>query len=34
MSLKNIIRRVLKEQEEEWADVSPEYYIDLLKYVP
>lgn len=33
MSLKNIIRRVLKEQEEEWVDVSPEYYIDLLKYV-
>ena len=33
MSLKNIIRRVLKEQEEEWADISPEYYIDLLKYV-
>lgn len=33
MSLKNIIRKVLKEQEEEWVDVSPEDYIDLLKYV-
>lgn len=33
MNLKNIIRRVLNEQDEEWADVSPEYYIDLLKYV-
>ena len=33
MSLKNIIRKVLKEQDEEWVDVSPEDYIDLLKYV-
>ena len=33
MSIKNIIRRVLKEQEEEWVDISPEHYIDLLKYV-
>jgi hypothetical protein len=33
MSIKNIIRRILKEQEEEWVDLSPEYYIDLLKYV-
>jgi hypothetical protein len=33
MNLKNIIRRVLTEQEEEWVDVSPEDYIDLLKYV-
>jgi len=33
MNLKNIIRRVLNEQDEEWVDVSPEYYIDLLKYV-
>jgi hypothetical protein len=33
MNLKNIIRRVLKEQDEEWVDVSPEYYMDLLKYV-
>jgi len=33
MNLKNIIRRVLNEQDEEWVDVSPEYYEDLLKYV-
>lgn len=33
MSIKNIIRRVLNEQDEEWADVSPEYYLDLLKYL-
>jgi hypothetical protein len=33
MNLKNIIRRVLNEQDEEWVDVSPEYYDDLLKYV-
>jgi hypothetical protein len=33
MNLKNIIRRVLNEQDEEWVDVSPEYYMDLLKYV-
>ena len=33
MNLKNIIRRVLNEQDEEWVDISPEYYIDLLKYV-
>ena len=33
MNLKNIIRRVLNEQPEEWVDVAPEDYIDLLKYV-
>jgi hypothetical protein len=33
MNLKNIIRRVLKEQEEEWVNIDPEDYIDLLKYV-
>jgi len=33
MNLKNIIRRVLNEQDEEWADVSPEYYVDILTYV-
>jgi hypothetical protein len=33
MSLKNIIRRVLKEQDNEWVDIAPEDYIDLLKYV-
>jgi hypothetical protein len=33
MSLKNIIRRVLKEQDDEWVDIAPEDYIDLLKYV-
>jgi hypothetical protein len=33
MNLKNIIIRVLKEQDEEWVNIDPEYYIDLLKYV-
>lgn len=33
MNLKNIIRRVLNEQSEEWVDIAPEDYIDLLKYV-
>jgi hypothetical protein len=33
MNLKNIIRKVLKEQDEEWVDVGPEEYNDLLKYV-
>jgi hypothetical protein len=33
MSLKNIIKRVLKEQDNEWVDIAPEDYIDLLKYV-
>ena len=33
MSLKNIIRKVLKEQDEEWVDISAEDYLDLLKYV-
>jgi hypothetical protein len=33
MNLKNIIRRVLTEQEEVWVDIDPEDYIDLLKYV-
>jgi hypothetical protein len=33
MSLKNIIKKVLKEQSEEWVDVTPDDYIDLLKYV-
>jgi hypothetical protein len=33
MNLKNIIRRVLNEQPEEWVDIAPEDYIDLLKYV-
>ena len=33
MNLKNIIRIVLNEQSEEWVDIAPEDYIDLLKYV-
>lgn len=33
MSIKKIIRRVLLEQSEEWIDITPEDYIDLLKYV-
>lgn len=33
MSLKNIIKKVLKEQSEEWVDITPDDYIDLLKYV-
>lgn len=33
MSLKNIIRKILKEQTEEWVDIDPEDYLDLLKYV-
>jgi hypothetical protein len=33
MTVKSIIKRVLKEQSEEWLDITPEYYIDLLKYV-
>jgi hypothetical protein len=28
-----LIRRILKEQSEEWIDISPEDYYDLLKYV-
>jgi len=33
MGLKNNIRMVLREQDEEWVSVSPEEYMDLLKYV-
>ena len=33
MALKTIIRKILKEQDEEWVDVEPEEYLDLLKYV-
>jgi len=33
MALKTIIRKILKEQAEEWVDVEPEEYLDLLKYV-
>ena len=33
MSLKYIIKKVLKEETEEWVDVEPEEYNDLLKYV-
>ncbi len=33
MDLKSIIRKVLNEQDEEWVNIDPEDYIDLLKYV-
>ena len=33
MGLKNNIRTYLNEQDEEWVSVSPEEYMDLLKYV-
>ena len=33
MTVRNIIRKVLKEQSEEWVDITPDDYIDLLKYV-
>lgn len=33
MSLNSIIRKILKEQSEEWVDIDPEDYLDLLKYV-
>jgi expansin (peptidoglycan-binding protein) len=33
MSIKNIIKNMLLEQSEEWVDIAPEDYIDLLKYV-
>lgn len=33
MALKTIIRKILKEQAEDWVDVEPEEYLDLLKYV-
>jgi hypothetical protein len=33
MSIKNIIKNMVLEQSEEWVDIAPEDYIDLLKYV-
>jgi hypothetical protein len=33
MSLNIIIKKILKEETEEWVDISPEDYIDLLDYV-
>ena len=33
MFVRNIIRKVLSEQSEEWVEVSPDEYNDLLKYV-
>jgi hypothetical protein len=33
MSIEKIIKKILKEQSEEWVDITSEDYIDLLKYV-
>ena len=33
MSLNSIIRKIIKEETEEWVDVSPEEYKELLDYV-
>jgi len=33
MFVENIIKKILKEQSEEWVDITSEDYIDLLKYV-
>lgn len=33
MSMKHIIKKILREQSQEWVDISSEDYIDLLKYV-
>ena len=33
MSLNSLIKKIIKEETEEWVDVSPEEYIDLLDYV-
>jgi len=33
MSLNSIIRKIIKEETEEWVDVSPEEYKELLAYV-
>ena len=33
MNMRELIKSILKEQSEEWVDISPEDYIDLLKYV-
>lgn len=33
MSLNTIIQKILKEENEEWVDVSPEYFEELLTYV-
>ena len=33
INMKKLIKRILQEQSEEWIDISPEDYYDLLKYV-
>jgi hypothetical protein len=33
MFVRNIIKKVLREQSEEWVDITADDYIDLLKYV-
>ena len=33
MSLNRVIKRILKEESEEWIELDPEEYLDLLKYV-
>ncbi len=33
MSLNRVIKRILKEETQEWIELDPEEYLDLLKYV-
>ena len=33
MSLNSLIKKIIKEETEEWVDISPEYYKELLDYV-
>jgi hypothetical protein len=33
MSLNSLIKKIIKEETEEWVDVSPEDYKELLDYV-
>ncbi len=33
MSLNSLIKKIIKEETEEWVDVSPEEYKELLDYV-
>ena len=33
MTLKTLIKKIIKEETEEWVDVSPEEYKELLKYI-
>ena len=31
-TLNKLVRRVIKEEEEEWVKVSPEQYLEIMKY--